>query len=75
MTASMLPLHRAHSIAQLDCLRLRTDIPQFVLGVFVAAISASCKGVMVLCRFRYTHRIVAGLMFVIVLRAKGMFYL
>ncbi len=46
-----------------------------VLGVFVTAIRASIKGTMDLCRFRYTHRIVAGLMLAIVLLAKGMFYL
>lgn len=46
-----------------------------VLGVFVTAIRASFKGTMDLCRFRYTHRVVAGLMLVIVLLAKGMFYL
>ncbi len=45
-----------------------------VLGVFVTAIRASIKGTMDLCRFRYTHRIVAGLMLGIVLLAKGMFY-
>lgn len=46
-----------------------------VLGVFVAAIRASFKGTMDLCRFRHTHRIVAALMLGIVLLAKGMFYL
>jgi hypothetical protein len=46
-----------------------------VLGVFVTAVRASIKGTMDLCRFRYTHRIVAALMLGIVLLAKGMFYL
>lgn len=46
-----------------------------VLAVFVSAIRASFKGTMDVCRFRYTHRIVAGLMLAIVLLAKGMFYL
>ena len=45
-----------------------------VLGVFVAAIRASFKGTMDLCRFRYTHRIVAVLMLGIVVLAKAMFY-
>jgi len=45
-----------------------------VLGVFVSAIRASIKGTMDVCRFRHTHRIVAGLMLGIVLLAKGMFY-
>lgn len=46
-----------------------------VLGVFVTAVRASIRGTMDLCRFRHTHRIVAGLMLAIVLLAKGMFYL
>ncbi|QYM78858.1 hypothetical protein K0B96_16375 [Horticoccus luteus] len=46
-----------------------------VLGIFVAAIRASFKGTMDLCRFRYTHRIVAVLMLAIVILAKAMFYL
>jgi hypothetical protein len=46
-----------------------------VLGVFMASLSAAKRGKMDLCRFRYTHRIVAGLMLGIVLLAKGMFYL
>lgn len=46
-----------------------------VLGVFVSAMRAARKGTMDPCRFKYTHRIVAGLMLGIVLLAKGMFYL
>ena len=46
-----------------------------VLGVFVAALRASLRGTMDVCRFRSTHRIVAALMFGIILLAKGMFYL
>lgn len=46
-----------------------------VLGVFVASMRAARRGTMDVCRFRYTHRIVATLMLGIVLLAKGMFYL
>ncbi len=46
-----------------------------VLGVFVVSMRAARRGTMDLCRFRYTHRIVGGLMLAIVLLAKGMFYL
>lgn len=46
-----------------------------VLGIFISAIRASFKGTMDVCRFRYTHRIVAVLMLGIVLLAKGMYYL
>ncbi len=56
-------------------LTLKMALAFSVLGVFVTAIRASFKGTMDLCRFRYTHRIVAGLMLAIVLLAKGMFYL
>lgn len=56
-------------------LTIKAALAFTVLGVFVTAIRASFKGTMDLCRFRYTHRIVAGLMLAIVLLAKGMFYL
>jgi hypothetical protein len=56
-------------------LTIKVALAFAVLGLFVTAIRASHKGTMVLCRFRYTHRIVAGLMLAIVLLAKGMFYL
>lgn len=56
-------------------LTIKVALAFAVLGVFVTAIRASFKGTMDLCRFRYTHRIVAGLMLGIVLLAKGMFYL
>ncbi|WP_221033026.1 CopD family copper resistance protein [Actomonas aquatica] len=56
-------------------LTIKMTLAFAVLGVFVTAIRASIKGTMDLCRFRYTHRIVAGLMLAIVLLAKGMFYL
>jgi len=56
-------------------LTIKVALALIVLGVFVSAIRASFKGTMDLCRFRYTHRIVAGLMLAIVLLAKGMFYL
>lgn len=46
-----------------------------VLGVFVNAMWASRRGSMDVCRFRHTHRIVLGLMIVIVFLAKTMFYL
>lgn len=56
-------------------LTVKMALAFLVLGVFVTAIRASIKGTMDPCRFRYTHRIVAGLMLAIVLLAKGMFYL
>ena len=56
-------------------LTIKVALAFTVLGIFVAAIRASFKGTMDLCRFRYTHRIVAVLMLAIVLLAKGMFYL
>jgi len=46
-----------------------------VLGVFVNAMWASRRGSMDVCRFRHTHRVVLGLMIVIVFLAKTMFYL
>jgi hypothetical protein len=46
-----------------------------VLGVFMASLSAAKRGKMDVCRFRYTHRVVAVLMLGIVLLAKGMYYL
>lgn len=56
-------------------LTIKMTLAFAVLGVFVTAIRASIRGTMDLCRFRYTHRIVAGLMLAIVLLAKAMFYL
>jgi hypothetical protein len=46
-----------------------------VLGVFANAMWAMRRGKMDVCRFRYTHRVVLGLMIGIVLLAKTMFYL
>lgn len=46
-----------------------------VLGVFVNAMWASRHGMMDVCRFRHTHRIVLGLMIGIIFLAKTMFYL
>jgi hypothetical protein len=56
-------------------LTIKVALAFAVLGIFATAIRASFKGTMDLCRFRYTHRIVAVLMLAIVLLAKGMFYL
>lgn len=56
-------------------LTLKIALTFAVLGVFVISMRAALKGTMDVCRFRYTHRIVAGLMLGIVLLAKGMFYL
>ena len=56
-------------------LTIKMGLVFIVLGVFAFAIRASMKGTMNPCQFRYTHRLVAGLMLGIVLLAKGMFYL
>ncbi len=56
-------------------LTVKMGLAFVVLGVFTTSIRAARKGTMDLCRFRHTHRIVAGLMLGIVLLAKGMFYL
>jgi hypothetical protein len=56
-------------------LSIKVALTFIVLGIFISALRAVGKGTMDLCRFRYTHRIVAGLMLAIVLLAKGMFYL
>lgn len=56
-------------------LSTKVTLTFLVLSVFVASMRAALKGTMDVCRFRYTHRIVAGLMLGIVLLAKGMFYL
>ena len=56
-------------------LMIKMTVAFAVLGVFMASLSAAKRGKMDLCRFRYTHRIVAGLMLAIVLLAKGMYYL
>lgn len=56
-------------------LTIKASLAIVVLGIFISAIRASFKGTMDLCRFRYTHRVIAVLMLAIVLLAKGMFYL
>lgn len=56
-------------------LTLKIALTFAVLGVFIVSMRAAIKGTMDVCRFRYTHRIVAILMLGIVLLAKGMFYL
>ena len=56
-------------------LTLKLVLALGVLVVFVTSMRAMRQGRMDLCRFRHTHRIVAGLMLGIVLLAKGMFYL
>jgi Uncharacterized protein conserved in bacteria len=56
-------------------LAIKVGLAFTVLGVFVTSLRAAKRGTMDVCRFRYTHRIVAGLMVGIVLLAKGMFYL
>lgn len=56
-------------------LTLKITLTFAVLGVFIVSMRTAIKGTMDVCRFRYTHRIVAGLMLGIVLLAKGMFYL
>ena len=47
-------------------LMIKMTLAFAVLGVFMASLSAAKRGKMDLCRFRYTHRIVAGLMLAIV---------
>ena len=54
---------------------IKMSLAFVVLGVFMASLSAAKRGKMDVCRFRHTHRIVAGFMLAIVLLAKGMFYL
>jgi hypothetical protein len=56
-------------------LSIKVALTFVVLGVFISAMRAISRGRMDLCRFRHTHRVVAGLMLAIVLLAKGMFYL
>jgi hypothetical protein len=58
-----------------NLLTLKALLAFGVLGVFVNAMWASLRGRMNACRFRYTHRIVLGLMIGIVFLAKTMFYL
>ncbi|MBP7950334.1 MAG: hypothetical protein KA004_11805 [Verrucomicrobiales bacterium] len=55
-------------------LTIKASLAIVVLGIFANAIYASFKGKMDLCRFRYTHRIVAGFMVGIVLLAKALFW-
>jgi hypothetical protein len=56
-------------------LLLKVVLAFAVLGVFANAMWAMRHGKMDVCRFRYTHRVVLGLMIGIVLLAKTMFYL
>jgi hypothetical protein len=56
-------------------LMIKMTLAFAVLGVFIASLSAAKRGKMDPCRFRHTHRLVAGLMLAIVLLAKGMYYL
>jgi hypothetical protein len=56
-------------------LLLKVVLAFAVLGVFANAMWAMRRGKMDVCRFRYTHRVVLGLMIGIVLLAKTMFYL
>ncbi len=58
-----------------NLLTLKALLAFGVLGVFVNAMWAGLRGRMNACRFRYTHRIVLGLMIGIVFLAKTMFYL
>ena len=55
-------------------LTIKVGLAFIVLGIFATSLRAAAKGTMDLCRFRHTHRIVAVIMLVIVLLAKGMFY-
>ncbi|HEY9512081.1 MAG TPA: hypothetical protein VIQ48_05870 [Rhodanobacter sp.] len=56
-------------------LLLKVVLAFAVLGVFANAMWAMRHGKMDVCRFRYTHRVVLGLMIGIVFLAKTMFYL
>jgi len=56
-------------------LLLKVTLAFAVLGVFVNAVWAGMRGRMNACRFRYTHRVVLGLMIGIVFLARTMFYL
>jgi hypothetical protein len=56
-------------------LLLKVVLAFAVLGVFANAMWAMRHGKMDVCRFRYTHRVVLGLMIGIVLLAKTMIYL
>lgn len=56
-------------------LMLKVVLAFAVLGVFANAMWAMRHGKMDVCRFRYTHRVVLGLMVGIVFLAKTMFYL
>jgi hypothetical protein len=58
-----------------NLLTLKALLAFGVLGVFVNAMWAGLRGRMNACRFRYTHRVVLGLMIGIVFLAKTMFYL
>ncbi len=58
-----------------NLLLLKVLLAFAVLGVFANAMWAMRHGKMDVCRFRYTHRVVLGLMVGIVFLAKTMFYL
>ena len=58
-----------------NLLLLKVLLAFAVLGVFANAMWAMRHGKMDVCRFRYTHRVVLGLMIGIVFLAKTMFYL
>ncbi len=55
-------------------LATKVSLTFVVLGVFLASMRAARKGALDPCRFRHTHRVVAGIMLGIVLLAKGMIY-
>lgn len=56
-------------------LNLKVLLAFGVLAVFVSTLWAALRGRMSPCRFRYTHRIVLGLMVGIVFLARAMFLL
>ncbi|HEX7342124.1 MAG TPA: hypothetical protein VF269_07585 [Rhodanobacteraceae bacterium] len=58
-----------------DLLLAKVFLAFGVLAVFVSVMWAGIHGRMNMCRFRYTHRIVLGLMIGIVFLAKAMFFL
>lgn len=58
-----------------DLLLTKVFLAFAVLGVFVSVMWAGLHGRMNVCRFRYTHRVVLGLMIGIVFLAKAMFFL
>jgi hypothetical protein len=58
-----------------DLLLVKVALAFAVLGIFANALWTGRRGRMNACRFRYTHRVVLGLMIGIVVIAKTMFYL